>query len=349
MRKGDFASTKGGMEFESLIDKAIDDLFQPHSAKKAPEPELAEPAPEIAFASTAASKEPSLEISWGAATAPEEPAPPPPPPPEFKSVPPAAAEEETYEGMDEEDRGPSLAVLRPLHERLLSLDWEFNNKNISEFESALGDLESLSQANVHARTTLRMASITCKYLRASKSLATPLALKFLRAVVRALDLFLAEDAPGRPSKDALVNDLMGLYNDMKEDANRLRAAALRRRAEDAGSAAPPSPAAPAAPSPRPTPAAPIQQPVPAPHVVGAVTVTETGPEEEIEELEPVEQPMEEPEIVAAPGPGPIPVPSPESASEMERLRHSVEALLQAVLRIESKLDSLAHAPGKGKA
>ncbi|HEY6008999.1 MAG TPA: hypothetical protein VIU40_11800, partial [Geobacteraceae bacterium] len=148
MKKGDFAGTKGGMEFESLIDKAIDDLFQPHSAKKAPEPEPPEPAPEIAFASSAAPKEPSLEISWGAAPAPEEPAPPPPPPPlEFKSVPPAAAEEETYEGMDEEDRGPSLAVLRPLHERLLSLDWEFNNKNISEFESALDDLESLSQAN----------------------------------------------------------------------------------------------------------------------------------------------------------------------------------------------------------
>lgn len=349
MKKGDFAGTKGGMEFESLIDKAIDDLFQPHSAKKEMAPETPEPA--IASAPAAPPKEPSLEISWDAvATAPQKPAPPPPPPPpEIELAAPSAevVEEETYEGMDEEDRGPSLAVLRPLHERLLSLDWEFNNKNISEFESALNGLESLSQANVHARTTIRMALITCKYLRASKSLATPLALQFLRAVVRALDVFLAEAAPVLPSKDALVNDLMGLYNDMKEDANRLRAAALRRRAEDTGAAS--MPAAEAAPSPVPPPAAPAPRPA-APFVVGAVPVAEDEPEEEIEELEPVVEPTAAPEAAAAAGPAldPVMEPAPEAAGEMELLRRSVEALLQAVLRIEARIDSLAPAPGRAK-
>jgi hypothetical protein len=41
-------------------------------------------------------------------------------------------------------------------------------------------------------------------------------------------------------------------------------------------------------------------------------------------------------------------PAPEAAGEVELLRRSVEALLQAVLRIEARLDSLAPAQGKAK-
>jgi hypothetical protein len=237
---------------DSMIDQAIEDLFVPNrpKAEAAPEP-VVEEAPKA----PAEEKSEALdfEISWDKAPAGEKPAapalaseaaPPPPAPAaeELFAAPPPAEEKldvsisrhlaessSSMEGEDDEEGAPKMTILKPLYEKLLSLDWEINSANLAAVEKALADLALQTQSNMHAQTGIKMIAVCCKYIRASRTLASPLAMKFLRKSLMALDIFLQPPSPERPSKDALVNELMGLYNDMKEDANRLRAVALRQR------------------------------------------------------------------------------------------------------------------------
>ncbi|TAL16925.1 hypothetical protein EPN96_07025 [bacterium] len=237
---------------DSMIDQAIEDLFVPTRPKVEAAPE---PAAEEAPKAPAEEKTESLdfEISWEKTPATEKPAapvfapepPPPPPAPaaeELFAAPPPAEEKldvsisrhlaeaaSSMEGEDDEEGAPKMTILKPLYEKLLSLDWEINSANLAAVEKALADLALQTQSNMHAQTGIKMIAVCCKYIRASRTLASPLAMKFLRKSLMALDIFLQPPSPERPSKDALVNELMGLYNDMKEDANRLRAVALRQR------------------------------------------------------------------------------------------------------------------------
>ena len=238
---------------DSMIDQAIEDLFVPNRPKveAAPAP-AAEEAPKAPAEEKAESLD--FEISWEKTPAPEKSAAPvfapePPPPPVsapaaavlFAAEPPAeekldvsisrhlAEAASSMEGEDDEEGAPKMTILKPLYEKLLSLDWEINSANLAAVEKALADLALQTQSNMHAQTGIKMIAVCCKYIRASRTLASPLAMKFLRKSLMALDIFLQPPSPERPSKDALVNELMGLYNDMKEDANRLRAVALRQR------------------------------------------------------------------------------------------------------------------------
>ncbi|PLX41540.1 MAG: hypothetical protein C0609_11030 [Deltaproteobacteria bacterium] len=208
MNSGD---DKTGIEnIESMIDQAIDDLFVPSGGAS-----KADPAQMAKVEAEPPQEEPDeavdMDIAWGNDDKEE-----------------AVDFSEVVEAGDSEG-APSLDILRPLHEALLSLDWEINLHNIDALDEEYKRLGAMTQDNMHAQNAVKMASVCCKYLRASKSLASPLALKFLKTTLDSLDIFLRPPAPNLPSKDALVNEMMGLYNEMKLDANRLRAAALKKR------------------------------------------------------------------------------------------------------------------------
>ncbi|PLX41186.1 MAG: hypothetical protein C0608_06895 [Deltaproteobacteria bacterium] len=208
MNSGD---DKTGIDnIESMIDQAIDDLFVPSGGATKANSEKALKV-EAEAAQEEADEAIDMNITWG-----------------------NDDEEEAVDFSEEVEAGdsegtPSMDMLRPLHEALLSLDWEINLNNINALDDEYKRLGAMTQDNMHAQNAVKMASVCCKYLRASKSLASPLALKFLKTTLDSLDVFLQPPAPNLPSKDALVNEMMGLYNEMKQDANRLRAAALKKR------------------------------------------------------------------------------------------------------------------------
>ncbi len=137
----------------------------------------------------------------------------------------------TADDEDEEDGAPRLAALKPVYQAMLSLDWDITADNITAVEKEFETLREIYSTNYHLESAVKLALITCKYLRASKAYATPLAIRYLHRAVASCEVFLSERGPGKPSPEALTNDLLDLYNDMKTDANRLRAVALRGRAE----------------------------------------------------------------------------------------------------------------------
>jgi hypothetical protein len=253
----------GNEEFDDFIDKAIDEMFVPRAQQSASETLEAESADSDQNAVEAEDavveapeEEVDLTISWDQDSsdddspqeAAEEHTGPllfeQPPAPEQPVEEPAQPKEE-----EAEEGAPKLGVLKPVHEAMLSLDWEISTENIAAVEQAFEDLRSLHGDNYHMESAIKLALITCKYLRASKAYATPLAITYLREAIVAGDVFLSERGPGKPSPDALTNDLLGLYSKMKADANRLRAVALQERT-------PTEPPAPPKPTPAPAPAAP---------------------------------------------------------------------------------------------
>lgn len=259
------------MEFDDFIDKAIDEMFVPRSPSSDDESaEAAEEGAETAEAAPEEAPEPEQEeevdltISWDQSSEAQEPATEPesehegpllfeePPKPE----PVAAAEGATEDEEEQEEGAPRNPALKPAHQAMLSLDWEISTENIEQVEGAFEELRAAHGDNYHMESAIKLALITCKYLRASKAYATPLAIRYLNSAVSAGDVFLAERGATSESPEALTNELLGIYNDMKADANRLRAMALQQR----DGAEPP---AQAAATPQPTP----PQPAPTPQQV----------------------------------------------------------------------------------